>query len=149
MYLIASPGGRVAGMDGAAELISSVPDAPAPTTEVDGTVCWLSDKPLLPAARVLLKHGTRTVQARVAELVAKLDLDDLAAVETERLELNDIGRLRLRLAAPVLAEAYTATRTGGSFLLIDPQTQATLAAGMVRGHEVFGTDFTPDQNWEI
>ncbi len=131
------------------ELISSVQDAPVPVTELDAMVCWLSERPLLPGARVLLKHGTRTVQARVGEIVAGLDLDEMAPQEAERLTLNDIGRVRIRLAAPVMAEDYTRSRRGGSFLLIDPQTQGTLAAGMIRGHEVFGNDFDPSQEWSI
>jgi sulfate adenylyltransferase subunit 1 len=130
-------------------LISSVLDAPVPVTELDAMVCWLAERPLLPGARVLLKHGTRTVQARVGAIVAGLDLDEMAPVEVERLALNDIGRVGIRLAAPILAEPYTRTRRGGSFLLIDPQTQGTLAAGMVRGHEVFGNDFDPAAGWEI
>ena len=131
------------------ELISSVADAPVPTTELDATICWLAERPLLPAARVLVKHGTRTVQARVTELVAKLDLDGLVPVETEKFELNDIGRVRIRLAGPVMAEDYGCSRAGGSLLLIDPQTQQTLAAGMVRGHLVFDPDFTPTDEWTI
>ncbi len=130
------------------ELISSVADAPSPVTDLDAMVCWLADRPLLPGARVLVKHGTRTVQARIAEIVAKLDLDRMAPEEADQLALNDIGRVRVRLAAPVLAEDYTVTRHGGSFLLIDPQTQGTLAAGMIRGHEVFGNDFVAD-GWSI
>lgn len=131
------------------ELISSVADAPAPVTEVDAMVCWLAERPLAPGARVLLKHGTRTVQARVGELLAGLDLNRMAPVELERLALNDIGRVRIRLAAPILAEDYTVSRRGGSFLLVDPQTQGTLAAGMIRGHTVFGNDFEPAAGWEI
>ena len=70
------------------ELIASPADAPVPVTELDATLCWLAEAPLHPAARVLVKHGTRTVQARVSELVAKLDLDELAPVEADRLELK-------------------------------------------------------------
>lgn len=131
------------------ELISSVADAPVPVTELDAMVCWLAERPLLPGARVLVKHGTCTVQARVGDIVAGLDLDEMAPVEVERLALNDIGRVRIRLANPVMAEDYTRSRRGGSFLLIDPQTQGTLAAGMIRGHEVFGNDFDPSQDWSI
>jgi sulfate adenylyltransferase subunit 1 len=130
------------------ELISSVADAPAPVSELDAMVCWLAERPLLPGARVLVKHGTRTVQARVTDILAKLDLDLMAPEEAGQLALNDIGRVRVRLAAPVLAEDYTLTRHGGSFLLIDPQTQGTLAAGMIRGHAVFGNDFVAD-GWSI
>ena len=73
----------------------------------------------------------------------------MAPVATDTLELNDIGRIRLRLAAPILAEDYTTSRTGGAFLLIDPQTGQTLAAGMVRGHQAFGVSFDDSQSWSI
>ena len=77
-----------------------------------------------------------------------VSLSGLTRSYGDQLALNDIGRVRVRLASPVLAEDYTVTRHGGSFLMIDPQTQGTLAAGMIRGHEVFGNDFTAD-GWSI
>ena len=58
-------------------------------------------------------------------------------VPSEVLELNDIGRVTLRLAAPVMPDDYAVSRRTGSFLLIDPQTGGTLAAGMVRAAPEF------------
>lgn len=125
-------------------LISSVADAPEPVKQLEATVAWMAEKPLHPGARVLLKHGTSTVKAIVSQIVGKLDLDEMAPVTTDTLELNDIGRVSIRLAAPVMAESYLETRHGGAFVLIDPQSGWTLAAGMVRGHEVFGDSLKPN-----
>jgi sulfate adenylyltransferase subunit 1 len=130
-------------------LIASAADAPHPTVDIDGTLCWLDERPLRLGQRVLLKHSTRTVQAVVREITSRLDLDTVAAVAADDLALNDIGRVSLRLAAPVLAEDYAENRTGGAFLLIDPQTGRTLAAGMVRGHTVFGDRFGDAWDWQI
>ncbi|CEI49990.1 sulfate adenylyltransferase subunit 1 [Propionibacterium freudenreichii] len=130
-------------------LISSVADAPEPVKQLEATVAWMAEKPLHPGARVLLKHGTSTVKAIVSQIVGKLDLDEMAPVTTDTLELNDIGRVSIRLAAPVMAESYLETRHGGAFVLIDPQSGWTLAAGMVRGHEVFGDSLEPEPNWQI
>ena len=130
-------------------LISSVADAPEPTVDIDGTLCWLDERPLRLGQRVLVKHSTRTVQAVVREVVSRLDLDTVAGVAADGLALNDIGRVSLRLATPVLAEDYADDRTGGAFLLIDPQTARTLAAGMVRGHTVFGDRFGDAWDWQI
>jgi len=130
-------------------LISSIPDAPVPTVEIDGTLCWLEERPLRLGQRVLLKHSTRTVQAIVREISSRLDLDTVGPVAADDLALNDIGRVTLRLAAPVLAEDYADNRSGGAFLLIDPQTGHTLAAGMVRGHTVFGDRFGDAWDWAI
>ncbi|CEI47520.1 Sulfate adenylyltransferase, large subunit/ ATP-sulfurylase, subunit 1 (ATP:sulfate adenylyltransferase) [Propionibacterium freudenreichii] len=130
-------------------LISSVADAPEPVKQLEATVAWMAEKPLHPGARVLLKHGTSTVKAIVSQIVGKLDLDEMAPVTTDTLELNDIGRVSIRLAAPVMAESYLETRHGGAFVLIDPQSGWTLAAGMVRGHEVFGDSLEPEPDWQI
>jgi sulfate adenylyltransferase subunit 1 len=114
------------------ELIAGADDAPSPTQDVDGLVCWLSDRALRPGSKVLLKHTTRTVQGIVKEIKGRLDLDTLAPVPAEALTLNDIGRVSIRLAAPIVAENYSDSRRTGAFLLVDPQMGSTLAAGMVR-----------------
>ena len=77
------------------------------------------------------------MQGVVRELGGRLDLDSLSPVPSETLELNDIGRVTLRLASPVAADDYTTSRRTGSFLLIDPQSGGTLAAGMVRALGAF------------
>ncbi|MBO0237099.1 sulfate adenylyltransferase, partial [Vibrio parahaemolyticus] len=78
-----------------------------PTQDLSGLVAWLAEKPLRVGARVLVKHGTRTVQGIVREITGRLDLDALAPIPTDTLELNDIGRVTLRLAAPVAPDDYT------------------------------------------
>jgi sulfate adenylyltransferase subunit 1 len=113
------------------DLIAAAADAPVPTDDLEGTVCWLADRELLPGRRVLLKHTTRTVQAVVRDILGRLDLDSAELGPAESLGLNDIGRVRLRLAAPVVAEPYLTSRRTGAFLLIDPHDGSTLAAGMV------------------
>ncbi|MCU1535755.1 MAG: sulfate adenylyltransferase subunit 1, partial [Humibacillus sp.] len=113
------------------DVIAAAADAPVPTQDISAVVCWLGDAPLRPAQRLLLKHGSRTVQTAVRSLDGVLDLDDLGAVPTEALSLNDIGLVTLRLAAPLPVENYSTSRRGGSFLLIDAHDGRTVAAGMV------------------
>ena len=113
------------------DLIAAEVDAPLPTREVEGTLCWLAERRLHPGARLLLKHTTRTVQAIVREVVGRLDLDSAELTEADSLGLNDIGRVEIRLASPIVAEQYASSRRTGSFLLIDPHDGRTLAAGMV------------------
>ncbi|WP_280488641.1 sulfate adenylyltransferase subunit 1 [Nocardia farcinica] len=114
------------------DLIASVDDAPEPLDTFDATACWLGDKPLRPGARLLLKHGTRTTQAIVGALIERFDEQRLAAQESpEALELNDIGRISVRVAEPIPADDYRVNRHTGSFLLIDPAGGNTLAAGLV------------------
>ncbi|MDQ1082050.1 MULTISPECIES: sulfate adenylyltransferase subunit 1 [Microbacterium] len=105
---------------------------PAPRREADVELFQLDARPLTPGARVLVKHGTATVQAIVASIDSRYDLDALTHVDADRLETNDIGRARLRLAADLPLEPYRDSRHEGSFLVIHPSDGATLAAGIVR-----------------
>ncbi len=114
------------------DTLAAAGDAPQVLTEVTARVSWLSEEPLRPRARVLLKHGALTVQAIVGTIEGRLDLDDLTTVPADSLELNDIGLVQLRLASPVPLADYSVSRSDGAFLLIDAHEGGTLAAGMVR-----------------
>ncbi|WP_256793290.1 sulfate adenylyltransferase subunit 1 [Terrabacter sp. Ter38] len=135
------------------DVIAAAADAPEPTQDIKAVVCWLGDAPLRPAQRLLLKHGSRTVQTAVRSLDGALDLDDLHTVPSEALSLNDIGLVTLRLAAPVPVENYSTSRRGGSFLLIDAHDGRTVAAGMVGATLPTAADAPTqpegDEEWEI
>ncbi|MET4589275.1 GTP-binding protein [Arthrobacter sp. 754] len=104
------------------------------SADLYAALCWLSPKPLREGAKVLVKHGTRTVQALVRNVSGKLDLASFKLEATSSLELNDIGHAQLRLAAPLPLENYTHHRRTGAFLVIDPLDGNTLAAGLVKDH---------------
>ncbi|WP_433871843.1 sulfate adenylyltransferase subunit 1 [Saccharopolyspora sp. CA-218241] len=114
------------------DLIAAAADAPRVTDELDATVCWLAEKPLNPGSKVLVKHGTRTVQALVEELTARFDEQALSSVAApDSLALNEIGRVRLRTSEPLPVDDYAASRRTGSFLVVDPSDGTTLAAGLI------------------
>jgi sulfate adenylyltransferase subunit 1 len=114
------------------DVLASAAAPPRVTTELDATLCWLSDRPLRPGARLLLKHGARTTQVVVGALGERLDTDAVAYVGApDRLSVNDIARVSLRTADPLPVDDYADVRATGSFLLIDPPSGATLAAGLV------------------
>jgi len=104
------------------------------SADVYAALCWLSPKPLREGAKVLVKHGTRTVQALVRSVSGKLDLATFKLEGASSLELNDIGHAQLRLAAPLPLENYLHHRRTGAFLVIDPLDGNTLAAGLVNDH---------------
>jgi sulfate adenylyltransferase subunit 1 len=117
---------------GRGDVIVAADEAPVPTDELDATLAWLSEKPLRPGARVLVKHGTRTVPAFVDELSSRFDEQKLASVDApETLSLNEIGRVRIRTAEPLPVDDYTVNRRTGAFLVIDSADGTTLAAGLV------------------
>ena len=81
------------------------PADPPPVARRSRPVCWMAEEPVRESARYLLKHTTRRVRARVESLDGRLDLETLSDVRAPaELELNDIGRLHVDLAAPVMAE---------------------------------------------
>jgi bifunctional enzyme CysN/CysC len=109
------------------------PDAPATVTrELEATVCWMAEGPVEPRTKLALKAGTRTVRAVVDELVSVVDIHTLEDQPSpERLELNDIARVRLRLSEPLAVDPYAENRATGAFILIDEATNDTVAAGMI------------------
>jgi sulfate adenylyltransferase large subunit len=107
------------------------PGAPEAVRELTADVCWMTDAPLNPRGRYALKHTTRTVRAIVEEVESKVDIHTLRHEPAQGLELNDIGRVTLRLSAPLAADPYARNRDTGSFILIDESTNDTVGAGMV------------------
>lgn len=97
-------------------------------------LCWLSTKPLREGAKVLIKHGSKTVQGLIRSVTGKLDLDSFVLEPASGLELNDIGAVQIRLASPLPIESYALHRRTGAFLVIDTQDGNTLAAGLVKDH---------------
>ncbi|GAA2012051.1 GTP-binding protein [Catenulispora yoronensis] len=114
------------------DLMAATVSAPAATRDVTAMVCHLSDRPLCVGDRVLLRHTTRTVKAVVTELSYRLDITTLErSPYPDRLRVNDIARVMLRTAAPIVADDYAVNRYCGAFLLIDEAHGDTLTAGMI------------------
>jgi len=105
---------------------------PVVAREVEARVCWMSERALEARAKLGVKHTTRTVRGLVEELVSVVDIHTLADVPApERLGLNDIGVVRLRLSEPLAVDPYAENRETGAFILIDEATNDTVGAGMV------------------
>jgi sulfate adenylyltransferase large subunit len=107
-------------------------DQPVTARELEATICWMSERPLQPGARLGVKHTTRTVRAILDGIDGVVDLDTLEEHPATQMALNDIGTVRLRLSGPLLVDPYAVNRATGSFILIDEATNDTVAAGMVR-----------------
>jgi sulfate adenylyltransferase large subunit len=115
------------------DMIVEAEDAPVPAREIEAMLCWMSDQPLSSRGRYTIKHTTRSARAVVDEIEYRVDVNSLAHEPAAQLELNEIGRVRLRCAAPLIVDPYSRNRTTGSFILIDEATNDTVGAGMVVG----------------
>jgi bifunctional enzyme CysN/CysC len=108
---------------------------PAPVaSRFTADICWMSDSVALrPRQQFWLKHTTRRVRCLVETLDDRLEIHSLERIgEPETLGLNDIGRVTLKTLEPLFVDPYETSRDTGSFILIDPATRLTVAAGMVR-----------------
>jgi len=115
------------------DMLVAESELPPPTRALSADICWLSQTPLDLHGRFVLRHATRELQARVDRI------DHLWNVETQQREpapgtlaMNAIGRISVALAEPLFADRYADNTATGSFILVDPATNNTVAAGMVR-----------------
>ena len=118
------------------DLICRPHNMPTVTQDVDAMVAWMSDTPLTPGRMLAVKHTTRSARASVRELQYRLDVNTLHRDDSaDRLQLNDIGRVRLRTTVPLLVDSYRRNRATGGFILVDEATNGTVGAGMVLGSD--------------
>jgi sulfate adenylyltransferase large subunit len=114
------------------DMLSDPADAPIAARELEATVCWMSERPVQTGARLAVKQTTRWTRVILEEVVSVLDVGTLDRAPASGLSLNDLARVRLRLACPLLVDAYSENRTTGAFVLVDEATNETVGAGMVR-----------------
>ena len=114
------------------DLIAASDAPPEVADQFDAHVVWMSDRPLLPGRACWLKLGAMTVPARISDIRHKVNVDTGEELAAATLTLNDIGRCKLALDAPVAFEPYAANRDLGGFILIDRMTNETAGAGMIR-----------------
>jgi len=118
---------------GRGDMIVRPMNTPTVGRDIDSTLCWMVDQPMREGQEFWLRHTTREVKARVTELVYRIDVDTLHRDLTNTLELNDIGRVQLTTSQPLFFDRYDLNRETGAFVLIDPETNETVAGGMIRG----------------
>ena len=117
------------------DMIISADGEPTISQNISATICWMAENPVRPGMRLELKHTTRWTKAIVDEIRYRIDVNSLQRVRgAEELALNDLGRVDLRLSAPLFFDDYRQNRATGSIILVDGATGATVAAGMLVGH---------------
>ena len=107
--------------------------APTVSQAVEAHLVWMDETPLSVGKDYSFKLGGKTVTGRVERIVHRVDVNTLDAFEAEKLQLNEIGLVRIAFTAPVVFDPYTQCRATGSLIVIDRLSNATSAAGMIRG----------------
>jgi sulfate adenylyltransferase large subunit len=114
------------------DVIASAQQVPEVARQFEASVVWLNDRPLDPGRTYLLKHTTQTVTAEVKSIRHRVNITSLEQEPAGSLEMNSIGVLHLETSRPIYFDPYSQNRITGSFILIDPETNATAGAGMIR-----------------
>jgi bifunctional enzyme CysN/CysC/sulfate adenylyltransferase subunit 1 len=117
------------------DMLVSTSDRPSIARTLDAHLVWLHETPLDAQKSYLLKHTTQVVRADVEQVLWRKDMDTLDEIPASTLALNDIGRVRLAAHRPLFVDPYAVNRETGSFILMDPITNATVAAGMILAAE--------------
>ncbi len=99
--------------------------------EFEAMLCWLSEAPLDLNRKYIIKHTTRMVKSLFSHLEYRVDVNTLAHHETNKLNMNDIARVAMKVQQPLALDHYSKNRFTGSFIVIDEATNNTVAAGMI------------------
>ena len=114
------------------QMIVGVKYLPGANSELHAKICWMHAKALTAGSKFLFKHTTLNTQAIVSEITHRINITTLVPeAAPDGLALNDLGEIRLRTAQPVVYDGYNDNRLTGSFILVEPGTHATVAAGML------------------
>jgi sulfate adenylyltransferase large subunit len=112
-------------------LVDAHEPAPHSSTSFRAMVVWMDEQPLTEGQSFLLKHTTRTVRAAVRSIRHRVDVVTAQHHEAHELQMNDIAEVELQTNLPLFFDSYADSRPLGSFILIDPLSNATAAAGMI------------------
>jgi len=100
--------------------------------DIEAMLCWFSDKKMMVRGKYVIRHTSKEIKAIVTDLQYKININTLRKVEDDKeFGLNEIGRVCIRTSSPIFYDSYNNNRTTSSFVLIDEQTNETVAAGMI------------------
>jgi sulfate adenylyltransferase large subunit len=117
---------------GRGDLLCQPESLPQICSKFSASLVWLDSTPWQPERQYFLKHTTRTVRARLIGTPSRLDVNTFQQNPAGSLQMNDIAECELETTHPLFVDPYAQNRTMGSFILIDPISNATVAAGMIR-----------------
>jgi bifunctional enzyme CysN/CysC len=111
---------------------------PRSSTEIEAMIIWMDEEKLVEGKNYLIKHTTRNVRAKIIKIRYKVDVNTLRQKEADTLDANDIGRVSLVTTSPLYLDSYKKNRQTGSFIIIDPSSNRSIAAALI-------VDRTPDK----
>jgi sulfate adenylyltransferase large subunit len=113
------------------DMLVSAGELPAVSRRFCASVVWLHSAPLEIGRTYIVKHTVRQTKARAIRIRHRININTLQQEPAERLQMNEIGAVEFESHLPLFFDPYSINRATGSFILIDPVTNATVGAGMI------------------
>jgi sulfate adenylyltransferase subunit 1 len=113
------------------DMIVKSGELPTVSKQIDAMLCWLSESPLDPRRKYLVRHTTRESKAMLAGIEFRMDINTMEHQSADKLNMNDIAKVSLKLAQPIFTDSYAANRGTGAFIVIDESSNNTVGAGMI------------------
>jgi len=115
------------------DMIVKSDEQPTVSKDITATICWMDAKPLMAASKYILKHGVNQVLAKIATLNTLVETDFSGEkTNINQLDINDIGKVDIKLNKALYFDTYAENKSNGSFILVDPQTNATAGVGFIK-----------------
>ena len=114
------------------DMLVSAEDPPHQASSFAAMVVWLHAEPLTLGRLYLARHAGREVKAQATRIRFRININDLTEDFAQRLEMNEIGFVEFATSSPLFFDSYGQNRTTGSLILIDPISNATVGAAMIR-----------------
>ncbi|WP_420399350.1 sulfate adenylyltransferase subunit 1 [Flagellimonas sp.] len=117
---------------GRGDMIVRSNNKPEPAQDLEVMLCWMNNDPAKPRAKYTLKHTSNEQTAMIKEVLYKIDIETLGRnMEDKEIGMNDICKVRIRSTKPLMIDSYRDNRSTGNLILIDENTNETVAAGMI------------------
>ncbi|MDR9409563.1 MAG: sulfate adenylyltransferase subunit CysN [Balneolaceae bacterium] len=115
-------------------------NVPNVSNHFEGYLCWMNEEPMELNKAYIIKHTTRTAQIFIQDLVYRMNVDTIGREDATTLKLNEIGRVKLQTSLPLFFDPYQINQKTGSFIIIDPASNVTVGAGMIRAGSTVSSD---------
>ncbi len=114
------------------DMIVKPNNLPVKDQRLSAMICWFNEQPARPRAKYILKHTSNEPMAMITEVEYKVNVNTLKRiVDDKNIQMNDICKVKIRTTAPIMMDEYSRNRKTGSFILIDSDTNETVAGGML------------------
>ena len=110
----------------------STPGTVHESSRFSATLAWLDTEPAVVGRKYQVRHGNRWVQARITAIESRLDIHSLQATDAHELKVNEIGHVIIETQQPLPIEAYETNRVGGALIIVDPTSNRTSGALLVK-----------------